>query len=325
MKYASLQRATEDDSKHILSWRNDPKVRNHFFDSRRVSLAEHTRWYKKRLSDPDTAMYIARYGNERTGVIRFEKKKNAVSVSVNVAPHLIGKGLGSEIIRLGTERYYAETKEASPVIVDIKSGNIASQKAFQKAGYCRKTTDKAKVTFIKKLEDVYIYDNEICLRPLRGEHVNKRYLSWLNDPDVTRYLETKKSTEKELRDYYAHILNNRNAIVFAIEVRREHIGNAKLEINWKHKYANFGIMIGDKRQWGKGYGTRAARLITEYVFNRLGLYAVTLGVYGNHIAAIKSYKKAGFHVRGRVQDMLDFEGGRVDKVIMGISRSEFKG
>jgi len=324
MRHIDLLRATEDDGMYILNWRNDPAVRGNFFDSKSISLRQHMQWYKEKLHDPDTAIYIAWDDKNRIGVIRFEKKKGAVMVSVNVAPDLIGKGYGSEIIRLGTERYYAETKEEAPVIAEIKVGNIASQKAFQKAGYCRKALDKTKITFIKKPEDMYIYDKEICLQPLRREHINNRYLSWLNDSDVTRFLETKKSTKKELSDYYKNILKNTNAVIFAIEIHKKHIGNAKLEINWKHGYANFGIMIGDKKQWGKGYGTRVARIIIDYVFNRLSFHAVTLGVYGNHDAAIMSYKRAGFRIKGRVQDMLNFEGRRVDKVIMGISRRDFK-
>ena len=325
MNQLSLLRAAEDDGAYMLNWRNDPAIWNNFFDSRRISLAEHARWYKKRLRDKDTAMYIARYGSERVGVIRFEKKRNAVSVSVNVAPHLIGKGFGSEIIRLGTERYYAETKETAPVIAEIKMENISSQKAFQKAGYKKKASNGKTVSFIRRPEDMFICEGAVCLIPLRKKHINLRYLGWLNDPDVTKYLETKKSTGKELKAFYQHILNNMNTIAFAIEVRKKHIGNTKLEINWKHGYANFGIMIGDKKQWGKGYGPKVARLIAGYTFNRLGLHALTLGVYGNHAAAIRSYKKAGFHVKGRVQDMLNFEGKRVDKVFMGISRGEFKG
>ncbi|MFH0840011.1 MAG: GNAT family N-acetyltransferase [Candidatus Omnitrophota bacterium] len=324
MKYISLLRATEDDGIHILNWRNDPTVQSNFFDSRRISFEEHMRWYKEKLRDPDAALYISRYGNDRIGVIRFEKKKAAVSVSVNVAPHLIGKGFGSEIIRLGTERYYAETKQNVPVVAEIKIENISSQKAFRKAGYNKKTKDKAKIVFIRKPEDTCIRDKEICFLPLQQKHINKIYLGWLNDPDVTKYLETKKSTEEELKTYYKNILGNINVMIFAIEVRKRHIGNAKLEVNWKHGYANFGIMIGDKKEWGKGYGARVARLIADYAINRLNLYSVILGVYGNHTAAIRSYIKAGFHIKGRMRGMLDFEGKRVDKVFMGISRKELE-
>lgn len=325
MNRISLLRAAEDDKTYVWSSRNDAAVRGNFFNSDRIPWETHTKWYEERLHDANTAIYIARYGKNRIGVIRFEKKKNVVLVSVHVNSELIGKGLGSEIIRLGTERYYAETKKEAPVIAEIKSENIASQKAFQKAGYRKKAAGKAKITFIKSPEDMYIYDKEIRLRPLQKEHINKRYLNWLNDPDITRFLETKKSTEKELKDFYQRILNNMNTVIFAIEVRKKHIGNAKLEINWKHKYASFGIMIGDKKQWGRGYGTRTAQLIADYAFNRLGMYAVTLGVYGNHTSAIKAYEKAGFMIRGRQPEMLDFEGNRVDKVIMGISLKEFCG
>lgn len=324
MGYISLLRATGEDGSSILSWRNDPAICSNFFSPERVSSAEHERWYKAMLRDKNTAIYVAWRGNERIGVIRFEKKMAVVSISVNVAPHLIGKGFGSEIIRLGTERYYAETKQKAPIIAKIQRKNIASQKAFRNAGYKKKAEDNEKVIYIRKAEDLYVRNGEICLRPLGKEHINKRYLKWLNDPDVTKYLETKKSTEKELKTYYQHTLDSINAIVFAIEVGKKHIGNAKLEINWKHAYASFGIMIGDKRCWGKGYGSKVARIMAGYAFNRLGLYAVTLGVYGNHTAAIHAYEKAGFCIKGCIQDMLNFEGNRVDKVIMGVTSTDFK-
>lgn len=318
----NLLRATNEDSNYILSWRNDPAIRYNFFCPGRVSSAEHARWYKERLRDENTAMYMAWCDNERIGVIRFEKKRAAVYISVNVAPHLIGKGFGSRIISLGTERYYAETKQKAPIIAKIQQKNITSQKAFQNAGYKKKAEDNEKVIYIRKAEDLYVRNGEICLRPLGKEHINKRYLKWLNDSDVTKYLETKKSTEKELKTYYQRVSDNMNIIVFAIEAGKKHIGNAKLEINWKHAYASFGTMIGDKRYWGKGYGSKVARIMADYAFNRLGLYTVTLGVYGNHAAAIRAYKKAGFNINGRIRGMLNFEGKRVDKVFMGISQKD---
>lgn len=50
-------------------------------------------------------------------------------------PDFLGKGLGSKVIILGTEIFIKEKKPAKPIIAEIKKDNIASVKAFQKAGF----------------------------------------------------------------------------------------------------------------------------------------------------------------------------------------------
>ena len=47
----------------------------------------------------------------------------------------LGKGFGSEAIKLSTELFYRERPEAEEVVAEIFEENTASKKAFQKAGY----------------------------------------------------------------------------------------------------------------------------------------------------------------------------------------------
>ena len=94
-------------------------------------------------------------------------------------------------------------------------------------------------------------------------------------------------------------------------------------INWVHQYASLGIMIGDKKSWGRGHGREAVDLLLDYAFRRLNLNKVTLGVYGNHKSAIKSYLKSGFKIEGRIKKLLNYEGKYVDKVVMGILKKEY--
>lgn len=168
----------------------------------------------------------------------------------------------------------------------------------------------------------------IYLCPLSKKHVNDKYLSWLNDKEVTRYLECRfsRTTKKDLKHYYQKIKKSRINKMFAIITKKgnNYIGNIKLgNINFRHKYADLGIMIGEKKYWGKGYGKEACGLLLGHAFNQLNLHKVILGIYANHRQAIKAYQKVGFKIEGRVKKLLNFEDRYVDKIIMGISRSEF--
>ena len=179
-------------------------------------------------------------------------------------------------------------------------------------------------------EPAFVDGVKILLRPLCEVDLNDRYLSWLNDGEVTRFMETGTFpvTARELQEFYENTAKSKTDVLFAIVDKETdlHIGNIKLGgINWVHRFADLGIMIGDKPYWGKGYGREACSLLLKYAFETLNLNKVTLGVYGNHAAAIKAYEKVGFQIEGRISGLLNFEGRYVDKVILGISRQQFTG
>lgn len=174
----------------------------------------------------------------------------------------------------------------------------------------------------------YLMGTKVYLRPLVKSDINGRYLRWINDTETGKYLEVTlfPTTQKELLDFYDRIKRSKTDLMFAVVTKnkKRHIGNIKLgNINYIHRYADLGIMIGEKSFLGKGYGREATYLLLEYAFNRLNLNKVILGVYSDHKMAIRSYRKAGFKVEGRIKGLLYLEGKYVDKIIMGISKKEF--
>ena len=102
------------------------------------------------------------------------------------------------------------------------------------------------------------------------------------------------------------------------------IGGIGLDaIYWTHRDAFVGIGIGDKEDWGKGYGTDAMRILLRYAFTELNLRRVTLDVFEYNPRGIRSYEKAGFVIEGRVREAVMREGRRWDMVYMGILREEW--
>lgn len=169
----------------------------------------------------------------------------------------------------------------------------------------------------------------VYLRPHVAADANARYVSWLNDPQVNRFLEARfsRTTVTRLRSYLRSLKKKQNTVQLAICERKSkrHIGNIKLEdINLNHGFATLGVVIGEKSFWGKGCCAEASRLMLEYAFKRLKLNKVILGVYDNHEQAIKAYRNTGFRVEGRLKGLLMFEGRRTDKLIMAIDRERFK-
>lgn len=159
-------------------------------------------------------------------------------------------------------------------------------------GYARSVAnDKIR---IEKIESRKIY-----LRELKPGGVTQKYASWLNDPQVNKYLETKKATIEGLRVYVKEKMKDPKVIFLGIfdKKNKGHIGNIKLEpVDFINKSAELGILIGDKSYWGRGYAIEAIDLLCDWAFEKLGLKYLTLGVYASHTSAIKAYEKAGFKI-----------------------------
>jgi diamine N-acetyltransferase len=102
------------------------------------------------------------------------------------------------------------------------------------------------------------------------------------------------------------------------------IGNSFLtDIDYKHRRAEFNIVIGEKNCHGKGFGTEVTKLVLDYAFQILGIHNVFLRVYEFNQKAIRAYEKAGFAVCGR-RRQAQFMGGRLwDIIFMEALATEF--
>jgi RimJ/RimL family protein N-acetyltransferase len=175
----------------------------------------------------------------------------------------------------------------------------------------------------------FMTGSQVYLRPLERTDLNERYLAWLNDPEVTRFMETGTfpTTAQDLEKFYEEVTGSRSQVILAIVDKKsdQHVGNVKLgPIQWLHRSATFGILIGDKRFWGKGIGKEATRLMVEYGFERLNLRRIDLGVLADHESALRCYESAGFRSEGRMRQALFQRGEYKDRVWMGLLRSDYR-
>jgi len=51
VKKVTVRRLESDDLETVLSWRNDPRVRSHMFNSNLITAAEHLAWFKSSARD----------------------------------------------------------------------------------------------------------------------------------------------------------------------------------------------------------------------------------------------------------------------------------
>lgn len=174
---------------------------------------------------------------------------------------------------------------------------------------------------IRKKENNRIEGSMIFLRNLKKTDATKEYLKWLNSKKINQFLESRftKHSKIDVRKYIEK-MNYDPDIIFLAIIRKDnqnHIGNIKLgPINWNHKYAEIGVMIGDENSWGKGYASEAIKLISDFGFNYLKLHKITAGIYEENIGSIKAFLKAGFFIEGMRYKHFFFKGKYVNHILL---------
>lgn len=150
----------------------------------------------------------------------------------------------------------------------------------------------------------------IYLRKLEKKDATEEYVSWFNDPEVTRFIKTKKATKESILQYI-EMNQKANCRLFGIFYKEndKHIGNVRLSIDFKKKKATVGITIGDKDFRGKGIAPEVLKVIFDYAFNELKLKEVNLDVISINKPALRAYEKAGFVKYYKKKEMIEGKPG----------------
>jgi RimJ/RimL family protein N-acetyltransferase len=178
-----------------------------------------------------------------------------------------------------------------------------------------------------------IKGEKVLLRPVRRSDI-QHFLKWFNDPDVIHYLAmylpmTEMAEEKWIENSAARLAAGTD-VHFVIEATDGEasvpIGTIGLDsISPKDHSAVFGIAIGEKDYWSKGYGTEATQLLIDYGFQQLNLHRVSSSAFSFNTRSIGLHKKVGFREEGRQREGVFKNGQYHDHVGFGILRDEWKG
>ncbi len=166
---------------------------------------------------------------------------------------------------------------------------------------------------------------KVILRPIKFSDA-ERFVEWFNDPKFNKFMSVRKATlRKEIKWIKNLAKKKKTDMVFAIETRNGiHIGSTGLHGIDKNKQATFGIMIGDRNYWNKGFGSDAARTILDYAFTELKLHRIELLVYNYNHRAFKVYKHLGFKKEGMKREHNFYKGKYHDTILMSILDREWR-
>jgi [ribosomal protein S5]-alanine N-acetyltransferase len=148
---------------------------------------------------------------------------------------------------------------------------------------------------------------------LEPEDVTGRYVDWLNDPAVNRFLEVRwqRSTLHTTSEFVALQIESPASLLLGMRAidTGQHVGNIKLgPIDIRHGLAEVGIMIGEAAARGTGIGSEAIRLLAGIARDQLALRKLTAGCYASNMGSTRAFQKAGFHVEGTRREHFLLDG-----------------
>ena len=175
-----------------------------------------------------------------------------------------------------------------------------------------------------------IFSEKIYLRTLQPADATEIYFRWLRDPAINSYLEARFAPPESPAALVPVIEGARlsvDTLLLAICLVEDgrHIGNIKLgPIDFNHRFADIGFLIGDKQYRGFGYAVKAISLVVEYAFTNLELAKITAGCYERNVNSQRALLKAGFTEEGRRVSQYSATDGRQDGVLYGNINPSFK-
>jgi UDP-2,4-diacetamido-2,4,6-trideoxy-beta-L-altropyranose hydrolase len=125
----------EEDRTMLWEWANEAGARASAFRSQPITWEEHVAWFDRRRDDPCTKMYVLLEDDEPVGQVRFEiQHDRTAEIDVGIARDSRRRGYGAEGLRRACARFFSEA-DASSVVAYIKPDNVASLRAFARAGF----------------------------------------------------------------------------------------------------------------------------------------------------------------------------------------------
>lgn len=166
---------------------------------------------------------------------------------------------------------------------------------------------------------------KVTLRPA-DESDPARFIEWLGDLEVARYLgRAMGAALYQEEDYFKRIGESKNDVHWMIEAEGRAIGATGIfGIDWLNAHGHTGTLIGDRTTWGKGYGSEAMALRTEYAFRQLNLHKLSTGAFVENEPSRRALIKAGYREVGVEREHFFRDGRWHDHWLAEVLRADWE-
>ncbi len=152
---------------------------------------------------------------------------------------------------------------------------------------------------------------------------------YASDPIVVRYMPFGPNTLEDSKNFLDRAITKqgkdpRTDLDIAIMLKSSNrlIGGCRL--NKVSKIEGHIGYILNRKHWGNGYATEAAKALTRYGFNELDLHRVYATCDPENVASRRVLEKVGMTLEGRLRENVICHGEYRDSLLLAILRQEWE-
>ena len=155
--------------------------------------------------------------------------------------------------------------------------------------------------------NIEIRTTRFLLRTLSDEDATKKYLNWMNDEAVKKFIEPANRPQNlvYLKNYINEKFYKSDCLFLGIFTIKKniHIGNIKYEpIDFNKSSATMGVLLGESKWRGKNVFEEVLMASSKYLKENYEIKKINLGVKEKNTSALKAYKKLGFKRNSSYKD-----------------------
>ena len=155
-----------------------------------------------------------------------------------------------------------------------------------------------------------------------------QFIEWRNNSEIVLTDEPgiiELKSPEQLENWWQQVVSSDPRMAYGIEIKTSGklIGSVGFKsVDHKNRNAEFFVVIGDTKYWGRGYAKETMRLWMDYGFGELNLHHLWGQVLGNNKRGLGLYESLGFRVEGTLPEHVWRQRGWVDSVIVGMLSSD---
>lgn len=162
---------------------------------------------------------------------------------------------------------------------------------------------------------------------LLDEQDEEDIIKWRNKKDIIDSLFSYKGiTVAQHRIWYERYLKDDSRIEFVL-IKKDagtKIGTIGLSsIDYKNQKAEYGILLGEAHEHGKGFAKEASIAIIDYAFFELNIQKIKLSVLSDNKNAIYLYRNLGFKEEGILRKEVYKNNVYKDVIVMALFKEDW--
>ena len=171
-----------------------------------------------------------------------------------------------------------------------------------------------------------IITERLSLRPFMETDITDDYISWLNDPDINQFLESRftKQTEASVKEWVNNTNLSNHRMLFGIFSENIHIGNFTFYmIDKRHRSLKWGITIGRKGSHKQGFANEVLEAAVRYVFEKMRFNRFEASIYDKNIGAQKMMESVGFRKEAVFEESIKYRRNYINMYLYVLLRKNY--